>query len=186
MKKERKPRNYWNKETCYALAKECNTKSDMCKKNGAAYQLALKNGWFSDYVWFDNGYMNRPSRGGFERCRKIALTCKTYGEFLKKDKSAYNVAYRGGWLPLFYWLSRSDKKFEKKIDNVYVYEFKELNHAYIGRTVNLEKRDSQHRTSKVSSVFKFAKKTQRRSAYNQSIGDENNNKRRVNTRRFFL
>lgn len=156
-KEERKPRGYWNKETCYTLAKECSTKNDMLKKNGAAYHLALKNGWISDYVWFRNGYLDRPSRGGFERCRNIALTCKTYGEFLKKDKSAYNTSYRNGWLPMFDWLTRSDKKFTKKVDSVYVYEFKDLNIAYIGRTGNVKKRDTQHRTFKESSVFSFAK-----------------------------
>ena len=45
-------RTIWTYEACYKLAKQCNKKSEMKNKNIRAYQVALKNDWFSDYTWF--------------------------------------------------------------------------------------------------------------------------------------
>lgn len=47
---------------------------------------------------------------------------------------------------------------DKYCDNVYAYFFEEYNSVYVGRTMHTKSRDTQHRTEKTSSVFKFANK----------------------------
>lgn len=41
----------WDKESCYDLAKQCKSRSELKEKNNAAYNTARKNGWLKDYVW---------------------------------------------------------------------------------------------------------------------------------------
>ena len=58
--------------------------------------------------------------GGFnlmyskEVCLKIAHTCSSKSEFQYKNKSAYNSAWRNGWLEEMNWLPER-KKYEDKI-----------------------------------------------------------------------
>ena len=58
----------------------------------------------------------------------------------------------------FVWLKRSENIYTSRRDNVYAYLFIEQKSIYIGRTVNLQERDTSHRTSNKSAVFKFATK----------------------------
>ena len=48
------------------------------------------------------------------------------------------------------------KDSDKYCDNVYAYFFPEQNSVYVGRTLHVKQRDSQHRNEKSSSVYKFA------------------------------
>lgn len=48
-----KPNGYWNYETCMENAKKCKTKTEFFKKYGQGYQVALANGWISEYTWLN-------------------------------------------------------------------------------------------------------------------------------------
>jgi len=77
-------------------------------------------------------------------------------EFYKKSHGAYAVAKNNGWLDEMTWLNKRNV-YKDKIDTVYLYNFKDLNAVYVGRTIYPETRDRQHRTRECDSVFKFAK-----------------------------
>lgn len=42
----------WNYDTCYAEAKKYTTKTAFGKGSSGAYDVARRNGWLSDYIWF--------------------------------------------------------------------------------------------------------------------------------------
>ena len=154
-----KPTGYWNKERCEKEAKKYETKNEFQKLGGSAYNAALKNGWLKDYTWFENGYSLANTKRAiwtYEKCKEIALTCRTVTEFFKKSISAYNACYKHNWLNEFDWLVRTENIYKAKRDNVYAYIFSELKSVYIGRTVNVEIRNSRHNTDKKSTVYKFA------------------------------
>lgn len=152
----------WNYDSCYQLALECKKKSEMAKKNSRAYDVARKNGWFKDYTWFlsdeEIRHQKKPNRvkWSYERCKELAQQYTTNAEFAKNHPSTYTVAKRNGWMADFDWLKRSENIYTSRRDNVYAYFFIEQKSIYIGRTVNLQARDTSHRTSNKSAVFKFA------------------------------
>ena len=102
-----------------------------------------------------NGYWN------YETCMEESKKYNTRSEFKKGSSGAYYVARKNGWLDKYTWLK--DERFDlykDNIDSVYVYEFKEFNCAYVGRTlIRLQKdRDKAHifHTDN-DAVAKFAK-----------------------------
>lgn len=155
-------RTKWDYDACYELAKQCVKKSEMKEKNNRAYQVALNNGWFSEYTWFLNEetirHQKRPSRvkWAYEKCKELALQYSTLAEFQKAYPSVYTVSKRSGWIDDFDWLGRSGNIYTSKIDNVYAYFFNEFNSVYVGRTIKPSNRDIGHNTSEKSTVFRFA------------------------------
>lgn len=155
-------RTIWTYDTCFELAKQCHKKSEMKERNHRAYNVARKNGWFSDYTWFLDDdvirHQKRPSRvkWPYERCKELALQFSTLVEFRKAYPSVCTVSKRNGWLDDFDWLDRSGNIYTSKIDNVYAYFFHELNSVYVGRTVEPSSRDISHNTNEKSTVFRFA------------------------------
>lgn len=154
----------WTYDACYNLAKECKTKKEFQKRSGAAYKSASVNNWLKDYTWFLSTKeavrltlkTSTKIKWNYENCRKAALKFKTLKEFRDNYRSAEAISRRKGWLEDFDWLSRSESPYTDKMDNVYAYIFVEQNSVYVGRTVNLSVRDSAHRSSNKSTVFKFA------------------------------
>lgn len=51
---KRKPKDYWNKDTCHEEAKKYKSKKEFHDKCRLAYETSKTNGWFADYTWFDN------------------------------------------------------------------------------------------------------------------------------------
>lgn len=82
-------RKIWNYDACYKLATECKKKSELKEKNNRAYNVARKNGWFKDYIWFlpdeEIRHQKRPTRviWSYEKCREEALKYNTRGDFSK-------------------------------------------------------------------------------------------------------
>lgn len=149
-------RVHWTYEKCFDLAKTCQSKSEFIAKSESAYHAARRNNWMCNYYWFVDMRGAKPKDGLFYECRAIALQCNTLSEFIKKSKSAYTSSYRNGWISMFTWLKRSDRKFTKKCDNVYAYFFDDFNSVYVGRTINPTSRENSHKTDKNSTVNKFA------------------------------
>ena len=153
----------WTREACYEEAKKYKTRSEFHKMNSAAYNAAWENGWLDDYYWFVDGRKlagKNKTKYTEEKCREIALQCKTLKEFRTKYPSAYYRARVMGWIKDYYWLERQASIDERKTDNVYAYLFTEFNSVYIGRSVDasITNRRSHHRTDKGSTVYKFSHK----------------------------
>jgi len=161
LEEKKKPKDYWNYDTCYEEAKNYKSRSDFNKGNGSAYAAAIRNHWLDEYYWFkqpqkqkQNGYWEN-----YDNCYAEARKYESRYEFMKRNQSAYQVARKNKWLDSFTWLK--DQRFDlitDKIDCVYVYEFKEYNTAYIGRTLirSQKRRDKEH-IFRLDSVSSFAK-----------------------------
>ncbi len=101
----------WTYETCFELAKKCQTRSEMKSSSSFAYTLARKNGWLNEYVWFKSkdrkpkGYWNN-----YEHCKEEASKYFTIVEFQKKCTAAYTWSKRNNWLSDYAWLKSKDRK----------------------------------------------------------------------------
>ncbi len=154
-----KTKQKWNYETCYEEAKKYKTRKNFQKGCQSAYKAAFKNKWIDDYTWFEqiakpNGFWN------YENCYNEAKKYSSRGEFKNENQYAYFAAHKNKWIDDYKWLK--DIRFDlykDKIDCVYVYEFKEQNSAYIGRTLvkRAKIRDKEH-IYDLDSVSSFAKK----------------------------
>ena len=92
----------WNKETCYEEAKKYSTRSEFKKRCSSAYEVARKNKWIDDYIWFieirkPNGYWT------YETCYEEAKKYSTRNEFQKGCSRAYTVARKNKWLDDYIW-----------------------------------------------------------------------------------
>ena len=133
MKKSRKPRGYWTKEKCQIESLKYKTRTEFCKKSSRAYQLYLKNGWIDSY--------QKSKLYTFEHCKIESKKYTTIKELIINDHYLYRKILDNKW----------DKKLYKHMNVfgnlhnrcIYVYEFSD-NHAYIGLTYNLNKRDNRY------------------------------------------
>ena len=156
---KKKPSCYWeNYDNSYQEAQKYTTRREFNKGNQSAYHVAIKNGWINNFTWLKEtrnprGYWNK------ERCFEEAQKYKSRNEFQKGSNVAYSKARENEWLDDYDWLE--DQRFDLidgKIDCVYVYEFKEQNTAYIGRTlIKTQKRRDRDHIFKLDSVSSFAK-----------------------------
>lgn len=147
----------YNRETCYRIALECDSRYHFQQKNSTAYRWALKNGWLQDYVWFRN--IREEEKYTREEVEKESRKYDTLKEFREKSPHHWNWALRHGMLKEFTWLEnhRIDIVYGR-IYSVYCYVFEEFHAVYVGLSLKPRKRDSQHRDGKSrSSVFSFAK-----------------------------
>lgn len=150
-----KPKGYWNEETCHTEAMKYKTRKKFYEGNGSAYDAARKNGWLKNYDWFQ-----RPDpinkKWNEITCLEAALKYTSRSEFKEYCASAYAVALRNGWLKDYYWQQNKSLFTEKgRWYNAYIYEWKDLQSVYVGITIDVQRRDIEHR-KKRSSVFKFA------------------------------
>ncbi len=91
-----------------------------------------------------NGYWN------YEMCKKIASQFKTKIQLKKEVRSCYTTILSKKWHHLMDHMSSIGDLYNRC---VYVYEFNN-DSVYVGLTLNLEKRDKQHKKDKFSSVYK--------------------------------
>ena len=153
----KKKNGYWNYETCMEESKKYNTRNEFKKGSNGAYTAAWKNGWLDDYTWFEDGRI----KWDYETCMEESKKYKSRTEFNNCCRGGYDVARKNGWLDEYTWLK--DERFDlykDNIDSVYVYEFKEFNCAYVGRTLMRckRKRDIAHIFhADNDAVAKFAK-----------------------------
>ena len=152
----------WTREACYEVALLCKTRREFQIKYRGAYKAAWKHGWLDDYDWFVDGNKlagQKKTKYTKEKCREIALGCKTLKEFMTEYPSVYQKARENGWDKEYDWLERQAPIDKRKNDNVYAYFFNEQHAVYVGRSVDasIVNRRSHHRTDKGSTVYKFAK-----------------------------
>lgn len=99
-----KPNNYWTKDKCKEVFLMCSSKKEVKLNSSTAYSVAYKNGWINEF----NKYMTngRKSNGYWtkKKCLEIALKYTKRVDFQKKNGSAYNIAYKNGWLSDIYFI----------------------------------------------------------------------------------
>ena len=87
-----------------------------------------------------------------EFCNREAANYKLLKDFRNEKPSIYGYIIKHKWQDVISHLTKSSGSYYRYI---YVYEFKNLNSAYIGLTYNIRKRHENHKKS--GTVFKFAK-----------------------------
>ena len=100
-KEIQKPKGYWTYERCFEEAKKHKTITELQNGCSRAYRLALENGWFNDYTWFNE---TKKPKGywTYENCLAESKKYKTISEFHLNCGSAYNVARQNGWFDEFF------------------------------------------------------------------------------------
>lgn len=89
-------------DTCYDIARQCSTSSEMQKLNGSAYNAALKNKWISSYQWF---VKKQHAPYTYEDVYEIALGYTCSSDFQKGNGSAYGKARSNGWIKDYTWFT---------------------------------------------------------------------------------
>ena len=100
---KRKPKVYWNRETCFDEAKKYKSRIEFKENNSSAYRAALKNGWLDDYTWFEIKHKSKDYWNK-ETCYVEAKKYKSKKEFHDKCRLAYESAKTNGWLDDYTWL----------------------------------------------------------------------------------
>lgn len=91
----------WNRKSCFEEAKKYNSASEFGKANGSAYDAARRNGWLSDYTWFDVLWETKWDK---QACFCEAKKYKTRKDFQKGSGGAYKKAWERDWLKEYTWL----------------------------------------------------------------------------------
>ena len=100
---KRKPKVYWNRETCFDEAKKYKSRIEFKENNSSGYRAALKNGWLDDYTWFEIKHKSKDYWSK-ETCYEEAKKYKSKKEFHDKSRVAYELAKTNGWLDGYSWL----------------------------------------------------------------------------------
>lgn len=93
----RKPKGYWDLDTCLESASEFETKIEWRKHQSSAYLAACKNGWL-DICWPISDDRKPSGYWTLERCINSATQFKNRNEWDKGQSGAYCAAKRNGWL----------------------------------------------------------------------------------------
>lgn len=156
MVQSNKPKGYWTKQRCEIEAKKYKTRTEFKMGSPGAQLAAYRNGWLDDICKHMKVIIHHFSK---EECAKEALKYQTKTEFMEKAKLYYHHAIRNGYLNDICMHMKKLGSPERRA--VYVFEFDD-NHAYIGLTLNLQRRENEHLTDKKSSVYRYIQESGRK------------------------
>lgn len=104
----------WNYETCLEEAKKYKSKVEFMNSNSSAYNVARRNRWLDEYTWFEKP-IHWNKKWNRETCYEEAKKYKYQAEFQKNAGSAFQVAWKNGWLKDYTWFEDGVKiRAEKK------------------------------------------------------------------------
>ena len=87
----------WTYEKCKEEALKYKTKNEFNRKSSSAHASALNNGWLNDICSHMIEILKPRGYWTFEKCKEVALLCKTKTEFQDKYKGAYNIVKKNNW-----------------------------------------------------------------------------------------
>lgn len=128
-------------EEIRSIALGYKTRDEFRKKDNGAYLAAHRRGILDD-VCSHMRELRRPrwfySKG---YCHVVALECKTKGEFAQRYRSAYQRAFKEGWLDDICGHMNVSGNLRKRL--IYVYTFAD-GYAYVGLTDDVKRRKYEH------------------------------------------
>lgn len=144
----------WTKETCSIEAKKYKTRTEFQKGSSGAWAAASKKGWLNEIcahmriLWFEKWTK--------ETCSIEAQKYKTRTEFQKGSSGAWAAANDKGWLDeVCMHMELLGNAFKRCI---YAFEFSDK-YVYVGLTMNINRRETQHLNNQNSAVFQHMKDT---------------------------
>lgn len=151
-------KKYWNNKNVIEESKKYSSKSEFQQEKSGAYHYALEHNLLRDMNWLKRPQIVRKwnNKNVIEESKKFS----SRGEFAKLCDGGYKYALKHNLLEQMYWLKPKSLFGEnaQKIDCVYSYEFVPFNTVYVGRTIDINRRDKQHKNGVKSAVYNFAKK----------------------------
>jgi len=140
-----KPNGFWTYEKCAEISKKFKTLKEFREdlEFRVVYRKIKVNKW--DELLSHLVYLNKPK--GFwtyERCKEYALKYTYLSDFYNECGAALTKIRKNKWDEL---ISHLKHKSSNQNRYIYAFEFPD-NHVYVGLTYNLEKRLSDHLTSK--------------------------------------
>lgn len=176
-------RKVYTYEKCFEIAKQCSCASEMQKKNGSAYNMARKNKWLVDYVWF---VKKQHSPYTYEEVYEIAKRYTCSSDFQKGNGSAYSKARSQGWIKDYTWFTikhRAPYTYEQCYDvargyssrldlargNVGVYQAA-LNHGWLDDYTWFESKQNPYNYWTKERVIAESKKYKNRGEFHDNCG----------------
>lgn len=89
---------YWTKEKCYEAALSCKSKVEFKKKYARAHKLCRINKWLDEACFHMVEVKKKHNYWTYEKCKEVALLCKTRTEFQKLYPSAHDKSSDNNWL----------------------------------------------------------------------------------------
>ena len=97
----------WNYDTCLEEARKYKSRSEFYEKCVSAYDVARKNGWLEDYVFFEQKKLKKDLY--YKLCYEEAKKYTTYVEFRKQSPGYFTCASFRGWLKEYDWLTKQNR-----------------------------------------------------------------------------
>lgn len=148
MASKQHPKDFWTKERCVQEALKYETRSAFKAGSPGAHTAAYTHGWIDELCHHMKIMKPHYTK---QECAKEALKYKTKTDFIKNGRPYYRHALDNGFINEICQHMKKLGSPEKRA--IYVFEFND-NYAYIGLTLNLERREKEHRTDKNSPVYK--------------------------------
>jgi hypothetical protein len=95
---KRKPKNYWTYDRVEEEAKKYNRISEFRKGSESAYGKAFRSGWLDDVTKHMVQVIKPRGYWTYDRVEEEAKKYNTRSEFKRANRSAYNRAYKNGWI----------------------------------------------------------------------------------------
>lgn len=149
----------WSELTIIDYIKKNNIRfiRELRTKNKSAYNAAIDLGIIDNLPLLSRGEEIKHKKH-FCICYKEAKKYQYRSDFAKHSRTQWDECVKKEWVGHFMWLKyKTDDMNERrgqKIDNIYLYVFQ--NAIYIGRTVNPDGRDKEHRRTRKDSVYKYS------------------------------
>ena len=143
-----KPNGYWTYEKCSNIVSQYTIKSKFRKEQRFAYKSILKNKWFDllshleELAPSGNKIRYEKEFDTIEKCKEEALKYETRSELLNGCSLLYKIIHRNNWGDICFAHMKKVGNTSKRF--IYVFEFKETKHAYVGLTCNIKKRKEEH------------------------------------------
>lgn len=162
-----RPIGFWNdKENVMNEAKKYRTVYELQRKCYSCYCGMKRNGWLLEA--FPNLANVKPSNfwNNFQNCKEEVRKYSRLIDLITSNKSCYNAIMRNGWdgeLFSNFTKSATYRDLKERVHSIYVYEINEYRTCYVGRSVDVHKRDLSHRRGRkhhdgsitYDSLFKF-------------------------------
>ena len=147
-------RKKWNIDMIKSIVKD-NTivySVDLRQINPSAYSAAIRNGWLNQ---LGLKHKNKTSKYTYEDAYNAAKKYKHIKDFRKENKVLYGVSVKNDWISSFDWFERDINPYENNVDCCYMYINYDKRIVYVGRTINKDKRDYDHRNMHNSNLKRY-------------------------------
>lgn len=144
----------YSEEQAFKIARRYKTLRAFRTKQRGLYCWCIKMGLVEKFTWLKRETTSYSRELILETVAKYT----DYTKFYKENSAMYGYMCKNKLLHLASSLERRVQfRDGYALDTVYVYEFPETNHAYVGRTVDLVVRDWDHHNRKEDAVLRYSK-----------------------------